>query len=320
MKLVSAPLLLAMILLPFAAAAADAPSSGRPLPADIEPQAVRSLMLDVVNTGKRLIAVGERGHILASLDGLRWVQVPVPVRSALTAVNFVDERHGWAVGHDATILATTDGGRTWVVQQYRPDLEKPLLDVLFLDLKRGYAVGAFGLFLQTVDGGATWTRAPPPVTDGDELSLYSLTRLANGDLLITGELGRLLLSTDEGRSWSKLNSPLSATVFAAAAFGPGGVVICGQRGLVWVSRRPRNGGWNPIDTGTRSGLQGCSAIEGDRAALVGQDGAILIADPAALTVTRFRSPSPRAWSAVVRWQTGLVVAGESGLKMLGPVR
>ena len=81
------------------------------------PKAVHSLLLDVVNTGERLVAVGDRGHILYSNDqGQSWQQAKVPTRQMLTSLFFVDAQHGWVVGHDAQILATSDGGLTWTKQ------------------------------------------------------------------------------------------------------------------------------------------------------------------------------------------------------------
>lgn len=303
-------------LLPITNAVAAEPA---PSAAELRPEAVRSLMLDVVGTRERLVAVGERGHVLTSVDGRRWLQAAVPLRSALTAVHFVDDQHGWAVGHDAAIIATADGGRSWTLQHYQPELKKPLLDVLFLDARLGYAVGAFGLLLKTEDGGGSWTEVRVPEIDADELNLQSLTRLGNGDLLITGEQGRLLLSSDRGLSWSQLATPLEVTVFGAAAIGASGALICGLRGQAWISGNPRLGGWQRIATGTQAGLYGCAATDATHAALVGLDGTILIADCERLRVRRYQSPSPLSWSAVARWRSGLVLAGEAGLYLLGPV-
>ena len=107
-------------------------------------------------SGSQLIAVGERGHILVSTDaGRSWQQRPTPTRATLTSVFFADAQHGWAAGHDAVILRTTDGGATW--QKVHEDLESgPILDLWFRDADTGYAIGAYGLFLATVDGGTTW--------------------------------------------------------------------------------------------------------------------------------------------------------------------
>jgi photosystem II stability/assembly factor-like uncharacterized protein len=163
-------------------------------PAVMSPQSSKTLLQGVARAGSRLVAVGQRGHIVVSSDeGKTWQQSPAPVSSDLTAVYFVNERKGWAVGHDGVILASNDGGLTWALQldglranaavladikqkvatqpaseslkallaeatrnaELGPD--KPFLDVWFADERTGYAVGAYNLVFRTEDGGATWT-------------------------------------------------------------------------------------------------------------------------------------------------------------------
>lgn len=310
--------MIAGLLLTGMSAAAAAPSYA-PRPALIAPRAASSLMLDVAAVEGRYVAVGERGQILGSTDGKTWVQAPVPVRAALTAVSFVDARHGWAVGHDAVILATRDGGASWNLQSYEPALEKPLLDVLFLDVRHGFAVGAFGLFLLTEDGGDSWTEVHTPVIDDDELNLHAIVQLGNGDLLIVGEQGRLLLSTDAGRSWKKLHSPVEATLFGASAYGRSGALVCGLRGQAWVSDSARDGGWRAIRTGTSHSLHACAVFGPDRALLAGAEGTLLLADPGRRDSRRVKAPAGGAWSAVAVGATGLVLAGERGLHAISPV-
>jgi hypothetical protein len=76
-------------------------------PAVMSPLASKGLLQSVTRAGSKLVAVGQRGHIVVSSDeGKTWRQSPVPVSSDLTAVYFVNERKGWAVGHDGVILAT----------------------------------------------------------------------------------------------------------------------------------------------------------------------------------------------------------------------
>ena len=119
-------------------------------PAVIAPAAVRSLLLDLAWAGGRMVAVGERGHVLLSDDdGRSWRQAQaVPSRTMLTAVAFADQRHGWAVGHDEIILHTADGGETWQRQHWAPQSQQPLLDVWFADAARGIAVGAYRAFFR----------------------------------------------------------------------------------------------------------------------------------------------------------------------------
>ena len=120
-----------------------------------------SLLLDIIRVGDKLIAVGERGHVLLSEDGGReWIQVPVPSRRMLTAVVMADPLHTWIVGHDAVILHSPDGGKTWVRRFYAPQLEAPLLDVWFQNSYYGLAVGAYNLVLETHDGGKNWKQHP----------------------------------------------------------------------------------------------------------------------------------------------------------------
>ncbi len=145
--------LLGVLLTP---ALAAGETSTQPVFAIESPKAAKGLMIDVVHAGARLVAVGDRGHILYSDDqGNTWAQAKVPTRQLLTAVFFVDDKQGWAVGHDAQILASIDGGVTWTQQYQDLKREAPLLDVWFNDAHHGLAVGAYGALIETTDGGKT---------------------------------------------------------------------------------------------------------------------------------------------------------------------
>ncbi len=92
--------------------------AGIPAASEIMPKASKSLLLDIESVGGKIIAVGERGHILLSDDqGNTWSQASVPTVQMLNAVDFPDENLGWAVGHDGNILHSEDGGETWLLQR-----------------------------------------------------------------------------------------------------------------------------------------------------------------------------------------------------------
>ena len=76
--------------------------------------------------------------------------------NTLRSVQFAaDGKRGWAVGGNATILTTRDGGDTW--QSQTSGTTNDLLSVQFAaDGKRGWAVGGNGTILTTRDGGDTW--------------------------------------------------------------------------------------------------------------------------------------------------------------------
>jgi hypothetical protein len=114
------------------------------------PLARESLMLDIAQVGDTFVVVGDRGHVLISEDqGRSWIQKRTPTRVPLTGVWFHDRNLGWAVGHDAVILRTEDGGETWCRCTSAPELERPLFDVWFEDAQNGFAVGAYGYFLRS---------------------------------------------------------------------------------------------------------------------------------------------------------------------------
>ena len=65
-------------------------------------KASQSLLIDATHAGKRLVVVGDRGHILFSDDqGRTWTQARVPTRQWLTAVYFLVDKGGSAVGLSA---------------------------------------------------------------------------------------------------------------------------------------------------------------------------------------------------------------------------
>jgi photosystem II stability/assembly factor-like uncharacterized protein len=288
-----------------------------PRPAQIMPLADESLLLDVVNNGKRLVAVGDRGHVLLSADGNEWAQTEVPVRAALTAVGFADGGEaGWAVGHDATIIHTTDGGHSWTLQHFDPELERPFLDLLVLDSDRVIAVGAYGLMMVTTDGGKSWNEADAAAIREEEVHFNSIARLNDGTLFIAGELGMLAFSTDEGASWVRLESPYESSYFGAMPDGERGVVVFGLRGTLFRNSDPVNqqavDAWGAIENDDVATMFGGSRLADGRIALVGLNGVVTVVDGDA--VRTFKSARGTPLSATIEFGGGLLSVGESGVQ------
>lgn len=202
-------------------------------PAQIMPLAPKRLLLDVVHNGNQLVAVGERGHILLSKDGKNWTQSPVPTRSTLTGLAFTSAQNGWAVGHDAVILRTTDGGASWEKQFFAPELERPFLDILFTDQQNGIAIGAYGLMMTTSDGGETWEDSAASIRE-DEWHFNAITELGNGDLFIVGEVGNMAVSNDGGETWTKVMGEYDGSYFGVIPSGERGAIIYGLRGNAYM--------------------------------------------------------------------------------------
>ena len=321
------PVLLSVLLAgALAAVAAEAP---RPRAAEAAPMSQHRLLTRVVPAGDALVAVGARGHILRSDDASAWAQVPAPVDVLLTSVFFVDARQGWAVGHDASILHSSDGGRSWQLQNYQPELNLALLDVLFLDARHGLAVGAYGLMLETRDGGAHWTRRDLPLTQ-EGLHFNALARLGDGALLLVGEEGMMALSRDAGSSWERLASPYESSLFAVLASGPSGAVVAGLRGHAFRSDEVGAGSWQRLDTGSVQSVFGLAAMPGGRVGMAGLNGFLEVLDSAgrvqpldwqrAGATGTVAGHELGAFSHLLAWRGNLVTVGDSGIHHWAPVR
>ncbi len=304
----------------------SAPSIGnlQPRPAEIAPNAAKNLMLGIVRTGDQLVAVGDRGTILLSTDAENWEQVPVPAHPTLTAVSFADAKNGWAVGHDATILRTTDAGRTWKLQNFSAKDSKPVLGILAVDAQNAYAVGAYGLFLNTFDGGIIWTPVAAPAILQDGPHLNALIKLNNGDLFLVGESG-LIGVQDSGQTWRRLKLPYDGSLFGALPRGDRGALVYGLRGNVYVTSDVRSGQWTQINTGTVQSLFGGALLSNGEAVLVGADGAVLIVGTdnkvRRAGSTDGQNEVSAGYAAVLPWKNELLVVSELGItRLANPAR
>jgi photosystem II stability/assembly factor-like uncharacterized protein len=259
-------------------------------PALMAPQSVRGVMLDVAIAGRRVVAVGERGVVLVSDDrGASWRQVPVPVSVTLTAVQFANEKTGWATGHSGVVLATSDGGETWTrlldgrtaaqlalnaakAMEQRLGAEnpvvkralaaaarfvsdgpdKPLLDLYFSGVRRGMVVGAYGMAFVTEDGGKTWESALERLDNPKGLHLNAIAGEGQ-NIVVVGEQGLMLRSTDGGKQFVRVETPYRGSWFAVHLGAARQLVLGGLRGNAYFS--PDLGDtWSPIAFGMHASI------------------------------------------------------------------
>jgi photosystem II stability/assembly factor-like uncharacterized protein len=288
--------------------AADDPSV---LPSEMMPRASKSLLLDLIKTSSGYFAVGERGHILQSVDGKSWKQLAVPTRSTLTSITAAGDQL-WAAGHDGVIVHSGDGGKSWQAQRrdpyflaqgqnsadHDPLQGAPILDILFSDTSNGIAVGAHSLMLVTHDGGTTWTpkqaiaSAPAPAApaapmQGDVFSeadlqledesdphLNAIVRLDSGEMVIVGERGTFLRSSNAGESWQKLTFPYKGSMFGVLSLGDNRLLAYGLRGNVYESS-DLGSSWSKVQTQGAVNLMGGRALANGGAVLTGANGTVL---------------------------------------------
>ena len=301
-----------------------APGGADANPATQAPLAIESLLLDGAAAGSRLIVVGERGHVLVSTDnGERWIQASVPTRAMLTAVYMHDERIGWAVGHDAVIVRTADGGETWRLVHQAPEEERPLLDVWFRDSRNGFAVGAYGYFLATEDGGETWTSR---AISEDDFHLNALIpapereaesrRSEEQRLYLAAEAGVAYRSDDGGATWRELPSPYTGSWFGALTFDEDRIVLLGLRGHLFRSEDAGES-WVQVPTQTNATLTGAVRLPSGAVLITGLEGVLLTSEDDGHSVSFTRLASRQGISAALPLAGGdVLLIGEFGVRRL----
>lgn len=319
-------------------------------PASMSPLASKTLLNGLALAGKRIVAVGQRGHIVYSDDnGSSWQQAKVPVSSDLVAVSFPTPEQGWAVGHDGIVLHTADGGVNWATQldgqrmgplmmeQLRAQAakgelgspgeasklldeasriaaegaENPFLDVWFADAQHGFIVGAFNLVFQTSDGGQTWTSWFARTENPDRLHLYAVHGLGQ-DIYITGEQGLVLKLDRESGRFRAISTPYKGTYFGVVGTGPT-VIVYGLRGNAYRSI-DQGAHWTAIDTGIQEGITGATTFGTGGLALVSQAGNVLLSSDSGLHFAPYRLTKPSPTSAVAVSGDVIVTAGMLGVK------
>jgi photosystem II stability/assembly factor-like uncharacterized protein len=182
---------------------------------------------------------GDNILLLTTNGGRSWARKPAP---NVTSLYFTDSKNGWAVGRNATLLKTTDGGLEWSkVESIEKLIGLPIessnynfgfRDIHFVDSERGWLIGNFygrarsniGGVFTTSDGGATWKRVPitfqTQYTSGRFTPglLHSIRFTDANTGSVTGEMydgeGRFffaLHTRDGGKTWEQFRTPSRAT-------------------------------------------------------------------------------------------------------------
>ncbi|WP_409321295.1 WD40/YVTN/BNR-like repeat-containing protein [Pseudomonas monteilii] len=207
-------------------------------------------------------------HWHKQLDGRALAeQLPAAVTdNALLDVWFSDARNGYAVGVFNLLLRTTDGGEHW--QPWVDHSDNPqglhltslaaMGDDLYITGEQGLllkwsgarfsrvdtpyagtlfgAVGKPGVLLvyglrghayRSTDGGQQWQ----PVNTGINTSLTAAGIDRDGQLWLASQAGDLLLSRDDGASFSQVPQSARGPVTALVSDTGNGLVLVGERGV-----------------------------------------------------------------------------------------
>jgi photosystem II stability/assembly factor-like uncharacterized protein len=244
----------------------------------------RAPVLAAARAGRRIVALGDYGVTILSDDGKTFRQArEMPTRAVLTSLFFLDDKRGWAAGHDGTVVATADGGETWRVLREERGKERALLSVWFENENHGIAVGQFGLMLETDDAGKTWRERK--IVEGGEAGdrhLYAIFSGGEGLVFVAAESGAIFRSADLGRNWKLVQTTNKGSFWTGARLKDGSLLVAGMRGHIFRSE-DKGLKWSEIPSGTLQSLTGIVQHFDGSVSLIGMSGVMLARKSQALS-------------------------------------
>jgi len=185
---------------------------------------------------------------------------------ALRGVSFVDSLTGWSVGQDGSIIATTDGGKTWKSQESEAWM---LWGVQGYSPNLAWAVGDGGMILKTTDGGANWNLKP----SGTTVFLFGVHFIDSLQGWICGDSGKILHTTNAGETWTSQTTPTSSRLYSIDFVDANNGWAVGREGRIIHTT---NGGtsWTLQTSGTSQRLYGVDFVNPSEGWAVGWSGVI----------------------------------------------
>jgi photosystem II stability/assembly factor-like uncharacterized protein len=308
-------------------------------------------LVAITRVGQRLFAAGLHGVIIYSLDnGVTWRQAAVPVDVTLTALYFNSAMQGWAVGHFGVVLQTSDGGLSWtrvvdgldviealnetaaLAQSSAPGTQDTLLKLRVAVAYRQagpskpfltigpcgngiLAAGQQDLAMFSADGGKTWQQWISAINNPTFDNIYAITLLDNFPILI-GEDGLVLEGDGNCKNFKSVPGPYAATLFGAIAKPPGGLLLYGIDGGVYLTT-DRGSRWDTISLNTDSVIDTGFLLHSGKMLLGSLNGNLYVNDAELKSLHQISVSIPFEIADLAVAPNGdLVVVGSGGIRIV----
>lgn len=144
-------------------------------------------------------------------SGATWHKSEVQIPADLAEIYFLDDKHGWAVGANGTIVAT-DNGQDWELQTSK--VGNGLKGIYFVNKDVGLAVGESDTILSTKNGGRSWKvlqGGQLGAVGDDDANMYNAIQFLDEETgwlagvrvspSTQGQSALIQKTTDGGQSW-----------------------------------------------------------------------------------------------------------------------
>ncbi|MCX2978710.1 WD40/YVTN/BNR-like repeat-containing protein [Candidatus Marimicrobium litorale] len=253
------------------------------------------------------VAVGERGTILNSQDGINWVEVDSPTEETLRGLAF-DGQGSWVgSGQAGTVILSADA-QNWSVQS------SGNTDALW---GTGYADGQWivtggqGRIITSPDG-AEWTS----VNGRFSFTLFDVAYDRSALFAISGDSGlaaRILTSPDAVAWTQEPPTPLNPEGLYGITYGDSQWVAVGDKGTILTSADPVSRVWDSQSGQTAVDLRGIVYNGSDLYVAVGREGTILSSIDGVTWAPRSSGTTYDLWGVAYDGSGQYVAVGDEGV-------
>ncbi|UCH65291.1 MAG: hypothetical protein JSW63_11905 [Ignavibacterium sp.] len=190
--------------------------------------------------------------------------------STFYSVFFVSESTGWIVCDNNSVKKTTNGGISWIDQDFNSSVNYSFRDVHFVNATQGWVAGQGileGIILRTSNAGDSWNYFP-----GGPF-FNSLTMISAHEGSTVGEYGLIMETTDGGASWYPQHDFGEMDLYSIYYRDEVTGWITGENGF--IAKTLNNGeNWTIQNSGTSSNLNSLT-FHNEYGWIVGDAGTIL---------------------------------------------
>jgi hypothetical protein len=217
-------------------------------------------------------------------DGNNWVDMSTRPKAGLRAMDGAARDSLWACGPGGLIMTSTEQGWTSVASGTQEDLN----DLVTPDSGDVYVVGSAGTLLHLTDQGVTTSIAVPAVSDLLSIGLdgSSVVMGGKGGTVLRGDL-------DEG-TFSFWNTGMAWDVNSALVDSSGAWWLAGGFGSL---RRSADGETTEVINAPVSGSLNDMVATGDEVLVVGDNGAVILANAEGASLATSEKPASFLYGA-----------------------